>query len=186
MSTMKKRIPMFLLALAMMVAMAVPAFALPTSGENNHFYAWSGTVVGGSKVALTEMGTGQRLKARTYTGLSSQKWRVMQKTEGGYVIENENGDCVNIYRVAQSTSTKYSYYYATGYPYESATGGRDQRVWYETFNRRSCIRLMNPLAPSNLSVTGKWYLVTDATNPSTQTDLIWFGDPSALKAGWAS
>lgn len=45
---------------------------------------------------------------------------------------------------------------------------------------------MNPLAPSNLSVTGKWYLVTDATNPSTQTDLIWFGDPSALKAGWAS
>ena len=27
MSTMKKRIPMFLLALAMMVAMAVPAFA---------------------------------------------------------------------------------------------------------------------------------------------------------------
>ena len=99
MSTMKKRIPMFLLALAMMVAMAVPAFALPTSGENNHFYAWSGTVVGGSKVALTEMGTEQRLKARTYTGLSSQKWRVMQKTEGGYVIENENGDCVNIYRI---------------------------------------------------------------------------------------
>ena len=30
MSTMKKRIPMFLLALAMMVAMAVPAFAAPS------------------------------------------------------------------------------------------------------------------------------------------------------------
>ena len=35
MSTMKKRIPMFLIALVMMVAVALPAFALPTSGNSS-------------------------------------------------------------------------------------------------------------------------------------------------------
>lgn len=48
MSTMKKRIPMFLLALAMMVAMAVPAFAdgiatRASTGSSVTYCAYGGT-----------------------------------------------------------------------------------------------------------------------------------------------
>lgn len=175
-------------AMVMLFAMAVPAFAaLPTSGSA-HFYAWGGATIGGSKAALTGMGQGNHLKVSTSNLPSSQTWIVKIASAGGYTISRDENrqNCVNIYRVAQSTSTPYCYYYATEYPYESSTNGRDQRVSYTKVNGKDAIYLYSPLVPTSGSVSGSWYLVTDATNPSTQSDVIWFGDASAAKGHWTA
>ena len=83
MSTMKKRIPMFLLALAMMVVMALPAFAdsdVTTSGKK-HFYS----NMRGQYLNLE--GNGAAYKNRnvtvyTYTNDVDQYWYIQNRGNG--------------------------------------------------------------------------------------------------------
>ena len=83
MSTMKKRIPMFLLALAMMVVMALPAFAdsdVTTSGKK-HFYS----NMRGQYLNLE--GNGAAYKNRnvtvyTYTNDDDQYWYIQNRGNG--------------------------------------------------------------------------------------------------------
>ena len=106
MSTMKKRIPMFLLSLAMMVVMALPAFAdsdVTTSGKK-HFYS----NMRGQYLNLE--GNGAAYKNRnvtvyTYTNDDDQYWYIQNRGNGLKVYSAKSDAQGNAYALNMNTNT---------------------------------------------------------------------------------
>lgn len=166
------------LTMLMAVAMALPTFALApnTTGK---LYGWNGQTVNGSKAALTSMGYNARAQVRT--GAGNQQWTIKAHKLGGYVIQNNDGYYLNMYRVAYPAVGQFVYYYATSYVLEDSLNAYDQRVVLPSNNT---IQLAVPQVSSAGSVSKNWYLLTDKSSPSASSDVIWYGDYSTSKAKW--
>lgn len=168
------------LTMLMAVAMALPTFALApdTTGK---LYAWNGRTVNGSKAALTSMEYNARAQVRT--GAGNQQWTIKSCRSGDYVIQNNDGYYLNIYRVAYPSVGTFVYYYATSYVLEDSIHAFDQRVKVSADNT---IKLAEPQVSTSKdkTVSCNWFLLTDKSSPSTSSDVIWYGDYSTDKAKW--
>lgn len=182
MKNLSKKILTACLALAMAVAMAVPTFALSV-GSTRKIYGWNGESVNGVRVALTSTGYNSRVQLQTADAGNQQQWTIETSDDGGYTIQCQNGYYLNIYRVAYPAVGNFVYYYATSYIYESKFNGVDQRVLLPS---GGYIKLAEPQVPSEGSVSKSWYLLADKTNPSTLSDVIWYGDNTTNKARWVN
>lgn len=166
----KKLIALFTIG-ALSLVTATSAFAISVSSTPGYILGWNGQ----STAPLRGHGVSQPLRVGTDTSSSSAAylWTVELAPHGNYMISAGNaGYCVNIYRVLQYGS----YYLATGYPYENATSGRDQRVVLPGSN---WVRLASPL------VNGNWYLTADTSNPSTNSAVLWCSSTSGIRSQWA-
>ena len=124
MSTMKKRIPMFLLALAMMVAMALPTFAASdvTTSSKKHFYS----NMRGQYLNLE--GSGAAYKNRnvtiyTYTNDDDQCWYIQNRGNGLKVYSAKSDAQGNAYTLNMNTKT----YNCNIYP-DIASNNSDSQV----------------------------------------------------------
>lgn len=181
MSKMKKRIPMFLLALAMMVAMALPTFALEPVQSNTarrvpvsspvSIACWGGaTDSDGSMHILTGTGTNNITRTAVMSARGSWTFMVSPHDSSNYYIRNRStSEVVNMYRVLQGGT----YYNCRGYWYDRSTMGRDQRVVVDNMK----IRLAAPL------VSGSWYLQADRSVVS-DSDVIFYTDGNRKQAQW--
>lgn len=180
MSTMKKRIPMFLLAIAMMVAMALPSFAATFQSNTarsiptNYPYflgCWNGgRDSNGDMHVLT--GTGVNNITRTAVMGESGSWVFLVSPHNStnyYMRNSKTSEVVNMYRVLQNGT----YYNCQGYWYDNNTQGRDQRIVIDN----SKIRLAAPL------VGGTWYLQADRSSVS-DSDVIFYTDGNRKQAQW--
>lgn len=185
MKTSSKKILTSCLALMMAVIMALPTFAL-TVGSTRKIYGWNGQTVNGSKAALTSMGYNSRVQVRTGDA-GNQQWTIKTSRFGDYVIQNNDGYYLNIYRVAYPAVGNFVYYYATSYVYEDNLNGYDQRVKLPTvYGKTGYIQLAQPQVSSSGSVSKNWYLMADKSSASTLSDVIWYGDHSMSKAQWVN
>ena len=124
MSTMKKRIPMFLLALAMMVAMALPTFAASdvTTSSKRHLYS----NVRGQYLNLE--GSGSAYKNRnvtvySYTSDDDQYWYIQNRGNGLKVYSAKSDAQGNAYTLNINTQT----YNCNIYP-DMASNNSDSQV----------------------------------------------------------
>lgn len=182
MKTLNKKILTACLALMMAVAMAVPTFALSIQSTRK-IYGWNGAAINGSRAALTSTGLDSPIRLQTGDAGNQQLWTIKTSDGGGYTIQCENGYYLNIYRIAYPAVGNFVYYYATSYIYESKFNGADQRVLLPS---GGYIQLAEPQVPSEGSVSRSWYLLADKTNPSTLSDVIWYGDNTTNKARWVN
>ena len=160
-----KKIAAVMLAMAMMMAMAVPAFAknISTSTNNTQYIVgWNNE----GNAFLTGMGNGATVQLSTNTS-TQHGWVVSAAPDGNYVIRDvRNGLYINIHRILVGVA----YYMCTEYTYESAIQGRDQRVNILNYSSTgySNVQLAAP------QMGGTWYMVADRSSPSTSSDVIWY------------
>ena len=129
MSTMKKRIPMFLLALAMMVAMAVPAFAdgISTRASTDSFvtYCAYGGTNEMSTVGPSSMQDGAEVKLATASTSITHKFIAVKADDGSLRIFSRIGYS------AGNKSTSYTlnaYRVGSNWPCTMLKGSRDNRA----------------------------------------------------------
>lgn len=129
MSTMKKRIPMFLLALAMMVAMAVPAFAdgIATRASTGSFvtYCAYGGTNEMSTVGPSAMQDGAEVKLATASTSITHKFIAVKADDGSLRIFSRIGYS------AGNKSTSYTlnaYRVGSNWPCTMLKGSRDNRA----------------------------------------------------------
>lgn len=157
------------LVILLLVTSAVTVMAFPAlNGASGKVYAWNGRSTGASgQAGLRAYRIDQPIKA---LGGGGSNWSYKNAPHGDQLLTIGTSYCLNIYRVLQPNG----YYHATGYPYEDATSGRDQRI----VRSAPYIRLAQPL------VGGTWFLVADKSNPSADSDVIWYTSSSGDKAKW--
>ena len=153
-------------------ATLLPVHALVVPDEFAFYIAgWEGA---NSGAILKGYGVGNNLKVGTSGETGNHVWYV-DANGGGYLIQDGSRSyCVNMHRILQSGI----YYPCTGYYYENATGGRDQRVQLIQYNNYTVIRLLNPI------VGGNWYMMADYSTVVPSSDVIWYTDSSLVKAHW--
>lgn len=173
---MKKKLITCLLCFLLAFSLSLPSFAIEYNpdGTGDWIRGW----VGSGQTALL-MGNGVNAPVIVGTNTSTGKdhvWGVV-KRGADYTLETgpaSNTYCVNMYRVLQNGI----YYNCTGYYYENATGGRDQRVQLLQYNGYTIVRLSSPI------VGGTWYMVADYSSPVSSSSVIWYTDPNGIKARW--
>jgi len=102
MSTMKKRIPMFLLALAMMVAMALPTFADVNIGSQGYYVF---RTPNNNRLYLNLYGNTSALQSRRLTLYQTSQWGNDQLFSCYRV---QNGQIINYYFGQMQNSKLYS------------------------------------------------------------------------------
>lgn len=155
-----------------MMAVPVQAIVIESGDVADYIYGWCEITT--TPAILAGHGTGNNITVGTNQTTGNHVWYV-DANSGGYLIrDGSRSYCVNIHRVLQSGI----YYPCTGYVYENATGGRDQRVQLIQMNGYTLIKILNPI------VGGNWYMMADYSSPVSNSNVIWYTTESAAKAHW--
>ena len=170
---MSKKALCLCMVVVLAIGLAIPTFALiePTGDFADWIFGWQGS---GQTALLNGHGINNNFTVGTSNQGGNDVWYV-DSSGGDYTIKSgDRAYCANIYRVLQSGT----YYPCTGYYYENATGGRDQRVQLLQGGGHTVVRLASPV------MGGNWYMVADYSQPTAVSDVIWYTDASAMKAWW--
>ena len=189
MTTMKKRIPMFLLALAMMVAMAVPAFAataraVPSNtltlfpsannhgvltvatygnaGNNDPVYAWSEMTDGNQSTVVSQM------------------WIVQNNAKGLIVKPASNQSLsLNVYRSGNWPCTVYSISDNSyeDYILNSPSYGNNLCQFRLTYRNNYALTASNTSAPQKFS-RGSGYIATWTSSSGANSQKWYYTTPN--------
>lgn len=173
----KKKLITLAMTCVLAMGMAITAFAAPINTDGvfaDYIFGW-----GGNGVAMLKgHGVNRTMTVGTNNDTPDDHVWLPVLRNNGYVIYSgtTNSYCVNIRRVLINNT----YYYCTGYYYEDATNGRDQRVRILNHGSYSTVRLADPL------ISGTWYMVADYSQPVQSSNVIWYTSASGSKAQWSS